>query len=154
MQVRRADYGFALKLDPGEEIIACLKAFALQHGVGAGFISGLGAVGEAELGFFDRWGKKYQNRVFQGEFEIGSLTGNFSELDGEPFPHCHILISGPDFVGYTGHLFRGVVTVTCELQVVTTPGRFLRVRRPDLGFNPLALESEAEEGGHAGHGGS
>jgi predicted DNA-binding protein with PD1-like motif len=145
MQVRRTDYGYALKLEGGEEIIASLKAFALQHGVRAGLISGLGAVGEAELGYFDRPSRQYMRRAFKGEYEIGSLTGNFSELDGEPFPHCHILISGPDLAGYTGHLFRGVVTVTCEAQVVTTPGRFLRVRRPDLGFNPLELDEEAPE---------
>jgi predicted DNA-binding protein with PD1-like motif len=40
-------------------------------------------------------------------------------------------------VAYTGHLFRGVVTVTCELQVVTDPGVLARSARPDLGFNPL-----------------
>jgi predicted DNA-binding protein with PD1-like motif len=145
VQVRRTDYGFALRLDPGEEIIAALKAFALAHGVRAGVICGLGAVGEAEVGFFDRFEKKYLTRTFTGEHEIGSLTGNFSELDGQPFPHCHILLSGPDLVGYTGHLFRGVVTVTCEMQVIVTPGRFLRVRHPAEGFNPLDLDESAPD---------
>ena len=43
-----------------------------------------------------------------------------------------------DFSAWTGHLFRGVVTVTCELQVVTDPGVLVRESRPDLGYNPLA----------------
>ena len=32
-----------------------------------------------------------------------------------------------------------VVTVTCEVQVVTDPEVLRRVRRPDLGFNPIEL---------------
>ncbi|MBI5711014.1 MAG: DNA-binding protein [Candidatus Eisenbacteria bacterium] len=140
MQVQRTRYGYALRIDSGEEIVASLTEFAKREGVRAGLISGLGAVGEVELGFFVRASGQYVRRTFTGEHEIGSLTGNFSELDGQPFPHCHILIAGEDLVGHTGHLFRGVVSVTCEVQVVLDPGTFRRARRPDLGFNPLELE--------------
>jgi predicted DNA-binding protein with PD1-like motif len=134
---QRTRYGYVLRLDPGEEIVASLRAFAVAARVRCGAISGLGAVGETELGFFIRATGQYVRRVFTGEHEIGSLTGNFSELDGEPFPHCHIVIAGEDLVAHTGHLFRGIVTVTCEVQVVTDPDVLVRVRRPDLGFNPL-----------------
>lgn len=137
MKHQRTRYGYVLRLDPGEEIVASLRAFAKEQGVRNGLISGLGAVGESELGFFVRATGEYVTRVFAGEHEIGSLTGNFSELDGEPFPHCHIVIAGADFVAHTGHLFRAVVTVTCELQLVTDPAVLRRVRRPELGFNPL-----------------
>ena len=139
MQVQRVRYGYAVKIEPGEEIIASLTGFARSENVRAGLLAGLGAVGECDLGFFIRPTKRYVRRVFTGEHEIGSLTGNVSELDGEPFPHCHVVIAGEDLVAWTGHLFRGVVTVTCEVQVVTDPGVFKRVRRPDLGFNPLEL---------------
>ena len=52
------------------------------------------------------------------------------------------MIAGPDFVAHTGHLFRGVVTVTCEIQIVTDPGILPRAARPDLGFNPLELDDQ------------
>ena len=38
-----------------------------------------------------------------------------------------------------GHLFRAVVTVTCEVQIVLAEAAIRRLRRPDLGFNPLEL---------------
>jgi len=139
VQSRRTRYGYALTIDGGEEIVATLQAFAIAHDIRAGLISGLGAVGETTLGFFVRSTREYVSRTFTGEHEIGVLTGNFSELDGAPFPHCHIVIAGDDFAAHTGHLFRGIVTVTCEVQIVTDPGVLRRVRRPDLGFNPLAL---------------
>jgi predicted DNA-binding protein with PD1-like motif len=139
VELQRTRYGYALKIDAGEEIVATLSAFATDLGVRAGQISGLGAVGDPELGFFVREKREYVTRRFEGEYEIGALTGNFSELDGKPFPHCHVVIGGRDLAAFTGHLFRGVVTVTCELQVITDPGVLRRVRREDLGFNPLAL---------------
>ncbi|MBI1798120.1 MAG: DNA-binding protein [Candidatus Eisenbacteria bacterium] len=139
MQSQTTRYGFAVKIESGEEIIASLADFATENGLRAGLISGLGAVLDPELGFFIRDSRSYIRRVFEGEFEIGALTGNFSELEGRPFPHCHVVIGGSDFTASTGHLFRGVVSVTCEVQITTDPGVLRRESRPDLGFNPLAL---------------
>ncbi len=139
MEFQRTRYGYALRIDSDEEIIASLTAFATDQGVRAGMVSGIGAVGEVELGLFVRESRTYVRRTFKGEHEIGSLTGNVSELEGKPFPHCHMVISGRDFVTYSGHLFRGVVTVTCEVQVVTDPGVLRRVLRSEAGFNPLEL---------------
>jgi len=139
MEHQTTRYGYALKIERGEEIFSTLRSFGELRAIRAGAIAGIGAVGEAELGFFLPSTREYVRRVFSGDHEIGSLTGNFSELDGHPFPHCHIVIAGADFVAHTGHLFRGVVSVTCEVQVFTDPGLLRRIARPDLGFNPLAL---------------
>jgi len=135
-------YGFAVRLDAGEEIVTTLAEFARANGVKAGAISAIGAVGDCTLGFFVRGTRTYVRRTFTGEHEIGVLTGNFSELDGVSFPHCHIVIAGDDFVAHTGHLFHGIVTVTCEVQVITDPGTLRRVRREQQGFNPLVLGDE------------
>jgi predicted DNA-binding protein with PD1-like motif len=136
---QRTQYGYALRLDPGEEIVASLTAFARQENVRGALISALGAVGETELGFFVRSTSSYIRRTLHGEHEILALTGNFSELDGEPFPHCHLIVAGEDFAAIGGHLFSAVVTVTCEAQIVVHGGAIRRIRRPDLGFNPLEL---------------
>ena len=137
MRSQRTHYGFVLRIDPGEEVSASLAALARRENLRGGFISAIGAVGETELGFFVRSTSSYIRRTFAGEHEILSLSGNFSELDGEPFPHCHMIIAGEDFAAVGGHLFSAVVTVTCEAQIVMDAGVLRRVRRPDLGFNPL-----------------
>ena len=136
---QRTQYGYVLRIDPGEDIAATLDAFARRENLRGGLISGLGAVGETELGFFVRSTSSYIRRTLTGEHEILALTGNFSELDGEPFAHCHIIVAGGDFAAVGGHLFRAVVTLTCEVQIVVAEGVIRRVRRPDLGFNPLEL---------------
>lgn len=139
MQQQRTSYGWALRFDRGEDVWEGLRAFAEREGVRAGAISGIGSVVECELGFFVGANREYVRRTFAGELEIGALTGNFSELEGRPFPHCHAVIAGADFVAHTGHLFRGVVSMTCEVQVVTGPDTLRRVSRADLGYNPLEL---------------
>jgi predicted DNA-binding protein with PD1-like motif len=139
MQSQRTRYGHVVRIESGEEIVATLADFARREGIKAAMLSGLGAVGECELGIFLPATRQYVRQVFTGDHEIGALTGNLGELDGEPFPHCHAVIAGEDFVAHTGHLFRGMVTVTCEVQVVTDPGVFRRLRRPDLGYHPLEL---------------
>jgi len=137
VDARRTRYGHVLRLDPGEEIVESLTAFAAREGIRAGAISGIGAVGETELGFFDPRRATYERRTFSGDHEIGALTGNFSVLENRPFPHCHIVIAGEDFVAHTGHLFRGVVTVTCEIHIVTDPDAIPRVRAAGSGFAQL-----------------
>ena len=128
-----------MKIDAGEEVVAALERFAAEESVRAGAISAIGSASDVELGCFVRSTREYVRRTFAGEWEIGSLIGNFSELDGRPFPHCHAVIGGSDFAAHTGHLFRAHVTMTCEAQIVTDPGFLRRVRRADLGFNPLEL---------------
>jgi predicted DNA-binding protein with PD1-like motif len=141
MEHRRTRYGYVLRLDAGEEVIAALKDFAARENVKAGMISGIGAVGDVELGYFVRATRDYVRRRLAGDWEILSLTGNFSDLEGEAFPHCHVTLGGEDFATQGGHLFSGSVTVTCEIQVFTDPDPIRRLRRPDLGFHPLAPRS-------------
>src|SRR5258708_38205447 len=103
MQSQRTSYGWVLRIDAGEELVETLRAFAVEHDVRAGTLSGIGAVGEVELGFFLRESRSYVRRSFRGEHEILSLLGNFSVLDGEPYPHCHLALADRDFVAYGGH---------------------------------------------------
>jgi uncharacterized protein len=138
MEHRRTRYGYVLRLDAGEEVFASLKTFAAQENVRAGLLSGIGAAADIELGYFARGSATYVRKTFVGEWEIVALTGNFSELEGEGFPHCHMTIGGAGFETHGGHFFKGTVSVTCEIHVVTDPDPIRRLSRPDLGFNPLA----------------
>jgi predicted DNA-binding protein with PD1-like motif len=144
MKWQATRFGFVLRLQAGEEIFGSIQRFAERHGIRSAILTGLGAVGETELGFFHPATREYSKRRFTGDYEIGSLIGNLSELEGRPHPHCHLVISGPDFVAHAGHLFRAVVSVTCEIAIATDPDPLLRIPRPDLGFHRLE-PSESDE---------
>jgi predicted DNA-binding protein with PD1-like motif len=140
VEYQRTRFGYVLRLDRGEEILESLARFATEQGVRSGWISGLGSVTDPELGYFLRDSKSYEKRRMNGEFEIGALTGNFTEIEGKPFLHCHVVLGDRTFAATAGHLFHGTVSVTCEVSVVTDPTALRRVRRDDLGFHPIEIK--------------
>jgi predicted DNA-binding protein with PD1-like motif len=106
---------YIIRLDAGEKIVESLKSLCKQDRIGAGVLSGLGAVSQAELGWFDPDAKEYRTTRIQEPCEIVSLCGNVSLLDGEPHLHCHIALGDKTFGVRGGHLREAVVSATCEV---------------------------------------
>ena len=127
-------------LAPGEEILESLRKVAEEYSISGGHISGLGSVSEVELAFFDPEKKEYVPRSFEEPMEIGNLVGNISKLDGARHVHCHITVAGPELIAFTGHLNRAVVGTAAEIYIRRIAETVLRVKDPDLGFNPLHLK--------------
>src|SRR5262245_28451176 len=50
---------YVLRLDPGEEVVASIQSFAREKKVRAGWVSGLGSLDHAVLGFLDPKEKEY-----------------------------------------------------------------------------------------------
>lgn len=106
---------FLIQLQAGESVQEKLRLFALENQVKAGFITGIGAISDPELGYFDIHQKKYLSIQLDGSYEVLSLNGNLSEHKGEPFFHIHVSLADKDFSVKGGHLFDAKVSVTLEL---------------------------------------
>jgi predicted DNA-binding protein with PD1-like motif len=131
MKFRKEKNFFVVKLEPGDEAIASLKKFADEQNVKAAFVQGVGAAKRAKLGSFSVATKKYKERVFKGDFEVLSLSGNLSETG----PHLHAVISSHDFGAAGGHVFELVVSVTLELFVFPCGANASIQRELDERFN-------------------
>ena len=66
MQSRATRYGWVVRVDSGEDLFEALREFAVREDVRAGTLTGIGAVSETELGFFDRETGSYVRRTFTG----------------------------------------------------------------------------------------
>jgi predicted DNA-binding protein with PD1-like motif len=106
---------YFVRLDAGEKVIESLRSLCEQDRVGAGILHGLGALANAEVGWFDREAKTYRTVRIEGPCEIVSLHGNVSLLDGRPYLHCHIALAERDFGVRGGHLREAVVSAACEI---------------------------------------
>jgi len=126
---------FYLRLDPGDEIIRCVKSFCAVQGIYAGVISGLGAVKSVTLGFFEPASKKYHQKTFDGAFEMTSLTGNISTLEAEGYLHAHATFAGADYQVFGGHLAAAVISATVELCIQQDDGPIKRAFNPTIGLN-------------------
>ncbi|MBC8366702.1 DNA-binding protein [bacterium] len=136
MQQRKTETGFFLRFEKGEDIVATLTKFLGREKIGFGSLQGIGALDEAELGFYDTSRQIYLRREFAEDFEIASLMGNVSLVDGKPFAHIHVTLSDPEFRVVGGHLFYGRVSVTCEMDLRVHTGE---VHRKDEDGSALKL---------------
>lgn len=106
-----------LILDRGEELHTALDDFAKERGLASAWLSGLGGGDSATLGFYDMATKQYVWREFGEPFEILSLQGNLSLVDGKPFWHVHGVFSGRDFQAFGGHVKTLRIGLTGELHI-------------------------------------
>jgi predicted DNA-binding protein with PD1-like motif len=133
---------YIIRLDPGEKIVEKLTALCLRDEIGGGHFSGLGSAGEAEIGWFDQAARSYVWTQVPGPSEIVSFTGNVTKVDGRPFIHAHIALSGPDSAVKGGHLKDATVSVTCEITLVRFRDDIVRKRDASGGFLKIAFEPD------------
>jgi hypothetical protein len=118
-----------------------LTAYLRQEKIEGGSVTGIGAVMNTTLGYFDLHTKEYRQRVFPEDMELVSLTGNITRVDGAPFVHAHAVLSGEDFVAHAGHLFSAEIAVTGELFITPAAVRITRALDQRTGLKLMAEET-------------
>ena len=135
MQYARFDNTIVARIDRGEEILEQLKAIALAENIRLAHISALGAVGDFTVGVFHTAEKQYYAKRFTGDWEIVSLVGNISRMNGEYYAHLHMSAGGTDGSVVGGHLNRAVISATCEMFITVLDGTVERRFDGDVGLN-------------------
>lgn len=135
MDYRKIGDTFVVRIDKGEEIVSKVLELARRENIALASIEALGAVDRFTAGVFDVEEKKFRGNTFTGCFEIVSLTGTLTTMDGQPY--CHLHMSAGDSQGHVfgGHLNEAFVSATCEMVVRALPGTVERAFDPDTGLN-------------------
>ncbi len=138
MEYRKFDQGYVLRLDPGEEVVACLTDLVDREHISLGVVSALGAANDVTIGIFDTVKKEYYSRRYQGDYEVSALVGNVSRKDGAPYLHLHITIGNP-VTGevHAGHLSSCTISATLELFLQVWDGQVGRAFSDTVGLNLL-----------------
>ena len=136
MEFGKSQEGYIIRLDRGEELTDSLVQFAEEENLPGAFYHGIGALQDVTLAYFSPEKNDYISKVFYGNFEIISLNGNLSILDGKPFSHTHISLSDENFRLIGGHFVQGIVSVTVELHLTPVP-LSRGEQEGDLNFRPL-----------------
>jgi predicted DNA-binding protein with PD1-like motif len=139
MRSRQAGSVFVLRIDRGEEILESIKKFCIDTTITFGSVQGIGAAGRLVIGFFETGTKKYHSREFVGDYEITSLLGNISTLDGLPYLHLHVTVSDGSLQAFGGHLSEAVVSGTCEVIITSVKDQVTRSFDTEVGLNLLEL---------------
>ena len=136
MEYRKFDNTYFIRIQRGEEILETLAALCQAEHITLGTITGIGAVGEATLGVFNRQAFAYESQTYTGDFEIASCSGTVTTMEGKPYFHLHMVIGNPtQDVCHGGHLNRGVISLTGEFVLTALPGTVEREYSPEVGLN-------------------
>ena len=135
MQYRVFGDTYVVRLQRGEEVLACLRELCEKESISLGTVSAIGAVNHVVVGVYRVDEQKYVANTFDGVMDLTSLMGNITEKDGEPYLHLHATFG--DLTGKVigGHLNEAVVSATCELFVRKVEGHVGRRLDPETGLN-------------------
>ena len=141
-QIHEADgqRTFAVVLDAGDEVMACLEAFAVEHRIAAAQITAIGAFSEATLAFWDGARKEYLKIPVEDATEVVAMLGDVSVMeDGKPKLHLHAVLGRRDASTLGGHLLKGTVEPTLEVVLTESPAHLRRVHDPEKGLPLIRL---------------
>ncbi|MBI5644720.1 DUF296 domain-containing protein [Candidatus Kaiserbacteria bacterium] len=133
---------YIIRLERGEEMISTLSDFlATEGGARSAIFQGIGALERVKIGYYDLAKKEYYFRKEQGVFEVASMQGNVSVVDGKPFIHAHAVLSRCDescaCIG--AHIKEAYVAVTLEVFLTMLEREIGRVHDDVTGLKLLDL---------------
>lgn len=135
MEYRRFGNTIVTRIDRGEEILTALQEIAEAEDIRLASISALGATNDFTVGVYNVDEKQYHANDFRGNFEIVSLTGTVSTMDGRFYAHLHMSAGDEKGQVFGGHLNRAVVSAVCEMVITVIDGTVDRSFSPEIGLN-------------------
>lgn len=139
MEFKRLNNVYAVRLEPGDEIIASLAELCRKEKIMAATVQGLGAVNDVTVGYYSLEEKRYFPKRFMQQFEMIALNGNITRKDGEPYLHLHIALSDENYKFFGGHLNSAVISITAEIYINILDGEINRRVNPETSLNILDI---------------
>ena len=126
MLIREFEGGRSLlaRLEHGAEIIDEITSLIIEKDIRAGHLNVIGALDQAEIGYYDQLSHSYQGIQINEPVELASCSGNISLLGGRPYAHVHAVLSGMKGTVWAGHLTSGRI-FAAELYVQELAGQDL-----------------------------
>lgn len=142
MQAVQIHNGFFLVFARGEDFIPTLSRFCEENEVHWGQFQAIGTVEDVEIGYYDRGSRSYIVRSEEGPFEVASMDGNISEMEGEEsMVHAHAVLSRCDesleCIG--GHLRGATIALSLELCLWAVTQPLIRLPDEDTGLNLINI---------------
>lgn len=135
MEYKKFGNTVVARIDKGEEITEKLKELSVKENIRLAAVSALGAVGNFTVGVYKTAEKKYISNSFSGDFEIVSLTGTVSTMNGEFYSHLHMSAGNEKGEVFGGHLNKAIVSATCEMTLQVIDGAVDRAFDEETGLN-------------------
>jgi uncharacterized protein len=111
---------FEVTFGPGDEVMSGLTEFAEQNHITSGYITGIGGLATATLGWGDPVKGGVKTIPVDQKCELASFIGNISMQRGKVYVHAHAVVSFSDGSTKGGHLIDARANPFVEIYIVTT----------------------------------
>ncbi len=125
-----AEKVYALIFSPGDELISGLTDFATRNHIIDAHLTGIGALSEATLAWFDDSKKLYRAIPVDQPVEVLSLLGDIATANDKPIVHAHLIVGREDGTTLGGHCFEARVRLTLEVFLTTNTPPLPKVDSP------------------------
>ncbi|NPA75475.1 MAG: DNA-binding protein [Euryarchaeota archaeon] len=122
---------YVFRIPEGRDLMEFIKEFAERNEIHCASVNIIGALKNAEIGYFSEEEGRYLKKEINEQCELLSAMGNISRKIEEVFPHIHVILGKKDFTVVGGHLIRGEVFVA-EVIIHEYDGRCQREKYGDL----------------------
>ncbi|WP_048509954.1 PPC domain-containing DNA-binding protein [Chryseobacterium sp. FH2] len=139
---KKVDNTYIVSIKDKSSIVEALTDFVNAQNIKAGQITGIGAVNEATLRFFEPSTKNYVDKTFNEQMEVTNITGNISEIEGKPVLHLHITLGRKDYTALAGHLLDAHIRGAGEFFFYPLDTKVIKVKDEEVGINFYDFEKQ------------
>jgi predicted DNA-binding protein with PD1-like motif len=132
---RKVDHIYIVSVSNHSNIVETLTNFVQDQNIQAGEVTGIGAVSEATLRFFNPSTKNYVDKAFKEQMEVTNISGNVSEIEGKLTLHLHITLGREDYTALAGHLLEAKVQGAAEFILYPLNTRVIKRKDQEAGIN-------------------
>ncbi|KAA2223246.1 PPC domain-containing DNA-binding protein [Chryseobacterium sediminis] len=137
---RRTGSIYLVSLNNHSNIVETLTDFINVQNIQAGEVTGIGAVSEATLRFFNPATKKYVDKTFKEQMEVTNISENISEIEGKLTLHLHITLGKEDYSALAGHLLEAKIQGAAEFILYPLNTRVIKIKNEETGINLYDFE--------------
>ena len=116
------DQPFILVLRLGENLFENIIRCANTINLKAASLSGLGALEDVVVAYYNLHTKTFQQKLFKGTYELISLNGNISLSNNKPNVHIHAALGTEEYNVIGGHIMGAIVSATAEICITPLSG--------------------------------
>ncbi|WP_312992046.1 PPC domain-containing DNA-binding protein [Chryseobacterium flavum] len=138
---RKTGHIYIVSIDNHSNIVEALTDFIRDQKIQAGEVTGIGAVSEATLRFFNPAAKKYVDKTFKEQMEVTNISGNVSEIEGKLTLHLHITLGREDYTALAGHLLEAKIQGAAEFIFYPLNTRVVKIKNEETGINLYDFET-------------
>lgn len=137
---KKVDSTYIVSIKDQSSIVEALTDFVTIQKIEAGQITGIGAVNEATLRFFEPSTKQYVDKTFHEQMEVTNISGNVSVMDEKPLLHLHITLGRQDYTALAGHLLDAKIRGAGEFIFYPLNTKAVKNKDQEVGLNFYDLE--------------